>query len=132
MELFLKNKMVPVICPLTFDESGQLLNTNADTISATLSIALSKIFKVNLIYCFEKNGILMDINDDNSHFHKLSESEISTLKSDGIFTNGMLPKIENAFSALNNGVNSVQIGHADNLGKMINNEPGSSTVLTLG
>ena len=111
--IFLKNlidqNLIPVICSITHDKNGQLLNTNADTISSEIAISLSEYYTVDLIYCHEKNGVLSNPNDDNSTFDQLNEKEFSNNLKLNIISNGMIPKLTNSFYALNNGVKSVKI-----------------------
>ena len=111
--IFLKNlidqNLIPVICSITHDKNGQLLNTNADTISSEIAISLSEYYTVDLIYCHEKNGVLSNPNDDNSTSDKLNEKEFNNYLELKIISNGMIPKLTNSFYALNNGVKSVKI-----------------------
>jgi acetylglutamate kinase len=107
----LNGNLTPVFCAITHDKNGQLLNTNADTIASELSIGLSEKYKVELIYCFEKNGVLKDINDDNSVIDKINRSYFEELKKNGVVAEGMLPKLENCFTALEKGVEKVIIGN---------------------
>ncbi|MBO4268632.1 MAG: acetylglutamate kinase [Bacteroidaceae bacterium] len=109
---------VPVLAPLTHDGKGQLLNTNADTIAGEAAKALASAFRVTLIYCFEKPGVLMDENDDNSVIPYLSYYDFPRLVQDGTISGGMIPKIQNAFEALQAGVSSVLITKAGNLDKL--------------
>jgi acetylglutamate kinase len=106
---------VPVIAPLTHNATGQLLNTNADTIAATVAQALTTFFDVKLIYCFEKQGVLHNQNDNNSVIPMITAQNFPTLLANGTISGGMLPKIENALSAVNHGVKSVVITSATNL-----------------
>lgn len=101
----------PVFCALTHDNNGQLLNTNADTISAALAVALSKQYQVTLNYCFELNGVLKNIEDKTSVIPKITLEDYATLKANGTIANGMLPKIHNCFEALKQGVTQVCIGN---------------------
>lgn len=101
--------VTPVFCPITHDRKGQLLNTNADTIAAALAVALSSQFEVSLKYCFEKKGVLLDVNDEDSVIEMLSRSKYEQYKKTGIIYEGMLPKIDNAFLALHQGVQQVYI-----------------------
>lgn len=112
---FLDAGFVPVFSAITHNGNGQLLNTNADTIASALSTALSGYYETSLIYCFEKNGVLLDINDNNSVIENITASEYSRYKDSGIISDGMIPKLENAFDAINKGVHSVYIGNAANL-----------------
>lgn len=104
--------LVPVICPITHDGAGQLLNTNADTISATLAVALSSLFTVSLRYSFERPGVLADPNDDNSIISSLDPVSYQRFRAAGVITAGMIPKLDNAFAALAKGVGEVIIGNA--------------------
>ncbi|MDH4059087.1 MAG: acetylglutamate kinase [Cyclobacteriaceae bacterium] len=114
MYFLLKQNVVPVFAPLTHSD-GTMLNTNADTIASVLAIALSKHFDVRLIFCFEKKGVLQSENDNESTIKVLSEGDYRELLRKGIFTNGMLPKLENAFAAIHSGVKEVMIGDATHL-----------------
>jgi len=114
----LEQGIVPVLAPLTHDAKGQLLNTNADTIAGETAKALASLFKVTLVYCFEKPGVLMDENDDNSVIPHLSSSDFTRLVEEGVISGGMIPKIQNAFVALKAGVASVLITQAQALDKL--------------
>ncbi len=120
LKLFLDNNMTPVFAPITHDGKGQLLNTNADTIASALAVSLAKHFETRLLYCFEKKGVLKDINDENSVINEISLNEYAALKENGTISQGMIPKIDNAFDAINKGVKSVFICHADELLNIIN------------
>jgi len=111
----LETGVVPVFSAITHDGQGQLLNTNADTIASSIAVAMSSLYKVSLIYCFEKKGVLEDVNDDQSVIREISASEFESLKANNIIAGGMLPKLENAFKAINSGVNEVYIGKSDEL-----------------
>jgi len=113
----------PVFCALTHDGDGQLLNTNADTIASALAVALAKIYDTTLIYCFEKKGVLKDIHDESSLVAKIDHQGYEELKAQQIIHSGMLPKMDNAFSAISCGVKEVIIGHSDELGSLKNNKP---------
>ena len=110
----LKQNVVPVFAPLTYAD-GMMLNTNADTIASVLAVSLSKHFDVRLIFCFEKRGVLRDVNDENSVIRNLNEAEYQRLLSAGAFHDGILPKLENAYSAIHAGVKEVLIGQATDL-----------------
>jgi acetylglutamate kinase len=114
-QLFLDNDLVPVIAPLTHDGKGQLLNTNADTIASSLAVALSAIYNVRLIYCFEKKGVLENIADENSVINLITKERYQQLLSDKKLADGILPKISNAFTAIDSGVAEVLIGDAADL-----------------
>ena len=110
--------IIPVLAPLTHDGKGQILNTNADTIAGEAAKALASAFRITLIYCFEKPGVLMDENDENSVIPYLSYYDFPRLVQDGTISGGMIPKIQNAFEALQAGVSSVLITKAENLDKL--------------
>ena len=107
--------LTPVFCALTHDGNGQLLNTNADTIASSLAIAASKKFNVELVYCFEKNGVLMDAENDDSVIPQIDSALYEKLLQDKVIFEGMIPKMDNCFNALKKGVNSVVIKNADYL-----------------
>jgi len=112
----------PVFCALTHDGEGQLLNTNADTIASALAVALAKLYDTTLIYCFEKKGVLKDINDESSLVTEIDQQGYMKLKEQKIIHSGMLPKMDNAFSAISCGVKAVIIGHSDDLGNLKKNQ----------
>ena len=105
--------VVPVLAPLTHDKSGNLLNTNADTIAGEAAKALSKHFDLTLIYCFEKKGVLTNENDDESVLPQLTPNLFEKYVAEGIIQGGMIPKLENSFQALRAGVKEVIITRAD-------------------
>ncbi len=110
LEILIHNNITPVFCALTHDENGQLLNTNADTIASELAIAFAKKYVTELYYCFEKNGILKNVNDDNSVIEHITTKNYQNLIDTGIVTDGMLPKLNNCFSAVSNHVYKVCVG----------------------
>ena len=99
----------PVMAPLTHDGHGQMLNTNADTIAAETAKALAERYDVTLMYCFEKPGVMADPDDDSTLIPVITRQDFKRLKADGTVTGGMLPKLENAFSAIDTGVSRVNI-----------------------
>ena len=114
-QVLLQNAFVPVVAPLTHDERGHILNTNADTIASTLAAALSGLYDVRLIYCFEKKGVLENVDDENSVIHSIDNKKYQQLLSEKKLFAGILPKIDNAFSAIGAGVKEVLIGDANDL-----------------
>ena len=129
----LEKNLTPVFAPITHDQQGQLLNTNADTIAQELAKGLSNEFDVSLIYSFEKSGVLLDVDDESSVITKLNWEEYQILKKPGspsgdggkIFS-GMIPKLDNAFAALNSGVKKVIIGKTENLQALIAGKSGTT------
>jgi acetylglutamate kinase len=115
LQLLLDNNLTPVFAPLTHDGKGQMLNTNADTIASSLAIALSKKYNVRLIYCFEKKGVLENVADENSVVTLITKDIYKYLLGQKKLFDGILPKIDNAFAAIDNGVQEVIIGDAKDL-----------------
>ena len=136
----LEKGITPVLCAINHDGEGNLLNTNADTIASSVATAMANYryrsprevcckcedcthcsddgrltHKVNLIYCFEKDGVLYDKNDDSSVIPEINEEYFAQLKAEGRVADGMIPKLTNAFKAISNGVDKVIITHALNL-----------------
>jgi acetylglutamate kinase len=107
--------LIPVIAPITYDRFGNLLNTNADTIATIIAIALQKTYDITLIYCFDKSGVLSDPSDHDSVIESLQRSEYEILQSQGMIQHGMIPKLDNAFLALNSGVNTIYLTSPDSL-----------------
>ncbi len=97
------------MAPITLDAEGQLLNTNADTIAQSVAVAMSSLYDVELVYLFEKAGVLADIDDPNSVIEKISNDTYPELKASGKIFDGMIPKIDNALLALESGVAAVRI-----------------------
>ncbi len=131
----LGKNMALVFAPITHDGQGQLLNTNADTIAQELAKELSKDYEVTLIYSFEKAGVLFDADNDNSVIPILNWNEYQRLKTPlqgkgekQVIFAGMIPKLDNAFTALNNGVSKVIIGKAENLQQLIEGTSGTTII----
>jgi acetylglutamate kinase len=108
----LNQSYTPVLAPLTHDGEGNLLNTNADTIAAEVARSLVYDFNIRLIYCFEKKGVLMDENDENSVIQNLDRELYQQYKEEGIIKGGMIPKLDNAFRAFMSGVREIIITSA--------------------
>ena len=124
-KLFLENGLIPVVAPLTHDTKGNMLNTNADTIASSIAVRLSDDFEVKLIFCFEKNGVLSDVNDENSVIANINPEKFASLKKTNKLFAGILPKIDNSFEAINKGVNEVVIGNSSQLCLLINGSGGT-------
>ena len=126
------NKLVqadftPVFCAITHDGNGQLLNTNADTITSQLAVGMSNLYETSIFYCFELNGVLKDINDKNSVIKHIDSKLYSELLEQNIIADGMLPKMENCFDALNHGVKTINMGNTS----MLTQENDNFTRITL-
>lgn len=113
--------VVSVMAPLTHDGKGNMLNTNADTIAGETAKAMASLFDVTLVYCFEKKGVLRDENDDDSVIPQITRAEFDAYVADGTIQGGMIPKLENSFSAINAGVSQVVI----TLASAINEDAGT-------
>ena len=105
----------PVFSAITHDGNGQLLNTNADTIASVIAVSMSGLYTTSLVYCFEKSGVLKDVNDESSLIKNINEEEYKELKKAGVIHSGMIPKLDNAFEAIGKGLCEVCIGKADAL-----------------
>ncbi len=129
LDNLLKADFVPALCAITHDGDGQLLNTNADTIASAIAIAMSHLYETRLVYCFEKKGVLKDVNDDDTVVREIKADEFEGLKADGIVAGGMIPKLHNAFEAIKKGVAAVYIGKADELSELREGEFGTKMLL---
>ncbi len=110
LEILLNNEITPVFCAITHNKNGQLLNTNADTIASELAIGFALTYNTELYYCFEKNGVLETIEDDDSVIENINTESYQRLKDNNIIFEGMLPKLDNCFHAINQNVQKVCIG----------------------
>ena len=123
LRMLLDNGLTPVIAPITYSEEGLLLNTNADTVASETAIALVESTgerqeargNVQLTFCFEKAGVLRDADDESTLIPRITCESYKQLLAEGIVSGGMIPKIDNAFAAIEHGVQSVRITHASNL-----------------
>ena len=117
-----------VVAPITHDGKGQLLNTNADTIAQEIARGLSRSFATSLVYSFEKSGVLLNAEDDNSVIGQINFSYYQELKQQQVIFAGMIPKLDNAFSALKSGVEKVIIGRAEELSQLLAGQSGTTIV----
>jgi acetylglutamate kinase len=117
--------ITPVFAPLTFDAAGDMLNTNADTQASEIAKALIEKYEVNLIYCFEKKGVLLDADDDSTRIPELKPDTYQQYKNEGVIYAGMIPKLDNAFAAVTAGVKRVIICEADDIKEAIKNQAGT-------
>lgn len=115
LKMLLEQEIVPVLSAITHDGTGNLLNTNADTIAGSVAGALAGDFNVRLIYCFEKQGVLFNEEDETSVVSKISKIEFEEWTKKGILHSGILPKIQNCLDAVDSGVGEVYITNAMNL-----------------
>lgn len=113
LEALFNEKVTPVFCAITHDNKGQLLNTNADTLAAELAIAFSETYTTELYYCFEKSGVLTDLNDENSIIEELNHASYQVLLKEQKVADGMIPKLDNCFRAVSHKVSRVSIGQPE-------------------
>lgn len=115
LESLLESDAVPVLAPLTHDNEGTILNTNADTIASSVAQAMSGIYDVTLTFCSSTPGVLRDMNDPSSVIPTITSSAFEPMVLDGTISEGMIPKLQNAFEAINSGVSRVVITSASAL-----------------
>ena len=124
----LESNLTVVISPITHNQKGQLLNTNADTIAQEIAKSMSKDYQVRLVYSFEKSGVLLNIEDEDSVIREINPSSYKKLKAEQAVFAGMIPKLDNAFTALGSGVKKVIIGKAEDLKKLIAGQAGTTII----
>ncbi|QHV99519.1 acetylglutamate kinase [Spirosoma endbachense] len=129
IQFFLRQNLTPVFAPITYSQTGDLLNTNADTMASAIAVDMVGHNAVTLVYCFEKKGVLADPTDDHSVIGELTPSLYAEHKAAGSINKGMIPKLDNAFKALGNGVSKVIICHADEVAAAL--QQGAGTTLRL-
>jgi acetylglutamate kinase len=115
LETLLEVGAVPVLAPLTHDREGTMLNTNADTIASSVAMAMSSVYDVTLTFCSSTPGVLRDVNDPSSVIPTITSSAFEPMVTDGTISEGMIPKLQNAFEAINSGVSRVVITSASAL-----------------
>lgn len=125
IEDLLSADIVPVFCSIMHDGQGTLLNCNADSVASAVAIAVSRIGRTELQLCFEKRGVMQDVNDEGSLIRKITPANYAELRESGAVNSGMIPKIDNAFAALRRGVGAVVIKHSAELCN-----PSSGTVIS--
>lgn len=122
----IQQSYLPVVAPITHDGKGQLLNTNADTVAQSIATAMSRFYETILVYSFEKKGVLLDINNEDSVIPVINAEYYQTLKLNQQIFAGMIPKLDNAFAAIEQGVSKVIIGNADELAELIIGKAGTT------
>jgi len=128
-KLFLENGLTPVVSALTHDCEGHILNTNADTIASVIAVNLSPLYDVKLVFCFEKNGVLSNIEDESSVIENINPQNYLSLKESNKLFAGIIPKIDNALDAIHKGVNEVIIGNSSQLTSLIKGTGGTKISL---
>ncbi len=126
LQQLLEQNTAIVVAPITHDGEGQLLNTNADTIAQEIAKSLSRFYQTILVYSFEKKGVLLDVNDDASVIAIMNKQKYEQLKTEEKIFAGMIPKLDNAFAAIDAGVGKVIIGQAEELPMLINATSGTT------
>jgi acetylglutamate kinase len=114
---------------MTHDGHGQLFNTNADTVASTIAVGMSTDFDVELNYCFELNGVMRDIKDPSSIIPIIDGANYTSLKKEKVINAGMIPKIDNAFDALNSGVRAVRIMNSKHIQNMVKGAESIGTLI---
>jgi acetylglutamate kinase len=128
LHALLQEDVSPVLAPITHNGQGQLLNTNADTIAQETAKAMSEFYEVTLLYSFEKSGVLLNAKDDTSVIPVINPAAYKELKDKNLVFAGMIPKLDNAFSALASGVQKVIIGNAENLQALVTGNSGTAII----
>lgn len=130
LRALLEAGLVPVVAPLTHDGQGHILNTNADTIASNLAVALSATYQVRLMYCFEKKGVLEDLHREDSVIPLINREIHARLLADGRLADGIIPKIDNAFAAIDAGVREVLIGDAAELTRNVTDKVSGTLIVS--
>lgn len=125
LKMLFENNIIPVLSPITCDGQGALLNSNADGIATAVAKELGCLGEVELIYCFDKRGVLLDVNDECSVIPRLTPTLYDKLRHEGRIYSGMIPKLESSFKAIQSGVQSVRLVYPDDL-----DNPGAGTRIT--
>lgn len=112
---FLKEGLTPVFCAICCDGKGGLLNCNADSVASAVAKAMARRETTDLIYCFEKAGVLRDVDDPASVIAEITRATFDTLRAEGVIADGMIPKVENALNAVDCGVRSVTIRSSEDI-----------------
>ncbi len=113
LKQFMDAGLVPLVAPITHDGMGQLLNTNADTIASRVALALQEFYDVQLLLCFDKAGVLLDLHDESSMLEEIKPDQYEDLKAKGVIHKGMIAKLDNAFEAVRQGVQVCLCSYAD-------------------
>ena len=113
LKSFAGEGIVPVICSIMYDGKGSLLNCNADSVASAVATGVGRVAPSELIFCFEKAGVLRDVADESSVIHEITAETYPALKAEGVISSGMIPKVENALKAVAEGVRGVTIKHSD-------------------
>lgn len=129
IQSFLRQTLTPVFAPITYGKAGELFNTNADTMASAIAVGMAVHNEVTLVYCFEKKGVLSDPTNDDSVITTLTPDRYAEHKAAGTINKGMIPKLDNAFTAIKNGVSRVIICHADEVAAAV--MQGAGTTLTV-
>lgn len=126
IQFFLRQDLTPVFAPITYSTAGELLNTNADTMASAIAVDMIRHNRVTLLYCFEKKGVLSNPDDDSSVIPTLTPAQYADYKAAGAINKGMVPKLDNAFNALADGVERVIICHADDVQQAVDQGAGTT------
>lgn len=130
IKTLLNDEFVPVIAPLTHDRRGQLLNTNADTMATEIAISLSTTYETVLVFTFELDGVMKDVENSDSLLRHINSNNYQDLKTEGVIHSGMIPKLDNAFYALNSGISRLYIGNYAKLKAIVSGETDVVTLIS--
>ncbi|MBO0936146.1 acetylglutamate kinase [Fibrella sp. HMF5335] len=126
IQAFTREGLVPIFAPITYAETGDLLNTNADTLASAIACDMIYHNDVTLVYCFEKKGVLANPDDETSVINQLTPDQYREHKAADNINKGMIPKLDNAFAALSAGVKRVIICHADEVEAALTGQAGTT------
>lgn len=115
LQMLTTEGITPVICSIMHDGKGSLLNCNADSVASAVAGGVAKVEPAELIFCFDKAGVLREVNDPSSLISEITAETYPALKSEGVISDGMIPKVENALRSVAEGLQSVTIKHSDDL-----------------
>ena len=115
LQMLTTEGITPVICSIMHDGKGSLLNCNADSVASAVAGGVAKVEPAELIFCFDKAGVLREVNDPSSLISEITAETYPALKAEGVISDGMIPKVENALRSVAEGLQSVTIKHSENL-----------------
>lgn len=115
LQMLTTEGITPVICSIMHDGKGSLLNCNADSVASAVAGGVAKVEPAELIFCFDKAGVLREVNDPSSLISEITAETYPALKAEGVISDGMIPKVENALRSVAEGLQSVTIKHSDDL-----------------
>ena len=115
LAMLLDNGIIPVVSPITFAPTGELLNTNADSVASAVATGLAARYEVELVFTLDKPGVLLDVNDDSSLIETITPALYAEVREQEKIHSGMIPKIDNAYKTIEAGVRKVRITSPESL-----------------